>query len=546
METIFWADQIAENILNRKRYNYINKEVKYKEPYVIKSSTSISGVPHIGNASDVLRHDAVIRALIERGKKVEFIWVGEDMDPFRKVPANLPKHLSKYLGMPVADVPCPDGCCKTYSEHFCNLFINSLRESYGTNPKFISTAQTYRKGDFAKDVIKIMKNLDKVREIVNKAKEEEISEDWNPYKPVCDNCGKLITTVVLGTDGESVDYECKDYSFKEYGKDAYTKVEGCGHKGTSEIKKGNGKLLWRVEWGMLWNTWKVCLEGGGKEHFMPSGSFWSAGEVCEKILDWPEPFPGKNPIQPYEYITVDGEKMSASKGNTVATWEWPNFAPPETLRLLFLKRPNKHRDFKYDEIFKLVDEFDELEKLYFDISKLDNEKEVASNKRLYELSSIDEIKGYTNPIPFTFLAVLSQITKNFNETLKKLKEFDYDTSNEKLIEKRFSQAKEWVNLYGPDYLKFEIQEKVSENIKKQLTKEQVESLKILSEKLNKKYTEKELFEEFYNICKEVNIKNTDFFKGAYLVLIGKEKGPRLSHFILTIGNNKVKELINQV
>ena len=70
-----------------------------------------------------------------------------------------------------------------------------------------------------------------------------------------------------------------------------------------------------------------------------------------------------------------------------------------------------------------------------------------------------------------------------------------------------------------------------------------ESLKLLTKKLKEKdYGEKELFNEFYEICKQVGIENKQFFKAAYLVLIEKEKGPKLAPFILTIGKERVIKL----
>src|SRR3989344_828256 len=135
MKDIFWSDQIADLIINRKKYNYINEKIKNPKILTIKSSTSISGLPHIGNASDVIRHDSVIRSLKEKNQKVNFIWVAEDMDPWRKVPANIPKEYSKYLGMPVSSIPSPDGSNKTYVDYFVDLFIKSLKKEYGTNPK---------------------------------------------------------------------------------------------------------------------------------------------------------------------------------------------------------------------------------------------------------------------------------------------------------------------------------------------------------------------------------------------------------------------------
>ena len=38
----------------------------------------------------------------------------------------------------------------------------------------------------------------------------------------------------------------------------------------------------------------------------------------------------------------------------------------------------------------------------------------------------------------------------------------------------------------------------------------------------------------------------EFFKGAYKLLIGKERGPLLAKFILTIGLDKFKGLVEQL
>jgi len=62
----------------------------------------------------------------------------------------------------------------------------------------------------------------------------------------------------------------------------------------------------------------------------------------------------------------------------------------------------------------------------------------------------------------------------------------------------------------------------------------------------KKFNEQTLFQEFYEICNKVGIQNTEFFKGAYLALINKEKGPKLAVFIISIGQKRVIELLKQI
>ncbi|MDP6265893.1 MAG: hypothetical protein QF584_03905, partial [Candidatus Woesearchaeota archaeon] len=86
---------------------------------------------------------------------------------------------------------------------------------------------------------------------------------------------------------------------------------------------------------------------------------------------------------------------------------------------------------------------------------------------------------------------------------------------------------------------------VSKDLK--LSGKEKEALHLVVKALKaKKWSEKKLFEEFYNICKKVNIKNTDFFRAAYNVLLNKDRGPKLAPFILALGKEKVIELFEKV
>jgi len=550
-EEPFWSDEIAKLILNRKRYNYIDKEVKLPEVLVIKSSTSISGVPHIGNACDVIRHDAVVRSLKERGAKVKLVWTAEDMDALRKVPAGIPKSYEEYLGMPVVDIPCPEGCCKSYAKHFSEKFVKSLRENFGTNPEYLSTSEEYRKGTFSKWIKIVFENIEKIKDILNKSRKTPLPKDWSPWKPVCENCGKLMTTKVTSIGDNIVRYSCEDYQFKPFEKEAYTKLKGCGHKGESDLK--NGKLLWRIEWGMLWANWKIVFEGSGKEHFMPSGSFWSAGEVCEKIFDWPEPYPGKNMIQPYEYLTVSGEKMSASKGNVIATWEWPEFAPPQILRLIFLKRPNRVRDFSYEDIPKYIDEFYSLQRIYFGEEFYDK-KEAPRLKRLYQMSEIEVPEKIPIQIPFDYAAMVSNMFPE-EELLEKsiqlfkstghLKE-EISEGEKNKIKEILYMTKNWLIKFGGDKYKIKLLEKPTNEILQKLNNKQKQALNILANDLKEYETEKNIYKRFFEIAKEAGITSREFFRAVYLVLLGKPWGPRLAPFILIVGKEEVIKRLEEI
>ncbi len=80
-----------------------------------------------------------------------------------------------------------------------------------------------------------------------------------------------------------------------------------------------------------------------------------------------------------------------------------------------------------------------------------------------------------------------------------------------------------------------------------MDKEEEISLVELRESLKKKdYSEEELFNEFYEICKKLRIENTQFFNAAYKAIINKTKGPRLASLILLVGKDKVIELLKDL
>src|SRR3989344_5683571 len=106
-DELFWADQLAKQIISRKKFHYLGKKIPEFGEYVVKTSASLSGVLHIGRLSDTIRGETVFKALKDAKVKAKLIWVAEDMDPLRKVPKNVPADFEKYLGMPVTDVPDP-------------------------------------------------------------------------------------------------------------------------------------------------------------------------------------------------------------------------------------------------------------------------------------------------------------------------------------------------------------------------------------------------------------------------------------------------------
>jgi hypothetical protein len=67
---------------------------------IVESGVSPSGAYHVGTLREVLTSDAVLKELKNRGRPAKHIHYVDDMDVFRKVPANVPASYDQYLGKP--------------------------------------------------------------------------------------------------------------------------------------------------------------------------------------------------------------------------------------------------------------------------------------------------------------------------------------------------------------------------------------------------------------------------------------------------------------
>ena len=533
-EALFWADQIARQILDRKKFHYTQEKVPKLEKYVVKTSASLSGVLHIGRLSDTVRGETVFRALKDAGVRAELIWVAENMDPLRKVPKGVPEKYAEYLGTPVTDIPDPHGCHGSYAEHHMSKYFEVLDEFVQTKMRKYSMREEYRKGHFRPYIKKIIDDIGKVIEIQNKYRSNPLPKDWSPWQPICENCGKIITTRVTKFEDGKAHYKCEDYRF------ATTVAKGCGHEGVNDPLKGEGKLAWKSEWASQWAHWKVCSEGAGKEYQVPMSAFWVNSEIAERVLDFPMPVPIF-----YEHIMIDGEKMSASKGNVVYPKDWLECAPPQLLKFFYNKKLMKTRSFSWKDLPQLYDDYDRHARVYFDEVTIENKKEREHMKRLYEISQLGKPQKRPD-MGFSFAAMLAQalpegrldkvreILKNTGH-LDKLREGDT-----RFIRERLEHAKAWASRRAPEEYRIEIRDRLYPDARKRLTSEQISAVRDFTHELERSsYTEGELHDLFWEVAEKNGIKAPALFQALYLILLGKERGPKLAPFILAAGKERI-------
>ena len=514
-----WVENVADSLIERD-----------VPEHVIASGTSISGSIHIGNSCDVFIANAVTKALKNQGAPAEVIWIADDYDPLRKVPYPLPPEYEKYLGIPYAHIPCPEGCCENFVEHFKKPFIDTL-DDFGISLKIYSGEKMYKEGIY-NDYIRIaLENAPKIREIFNNYREHALADDWLPYNPICEECGRINTTLAYGYEDDIVHYRCS-----------------CGHEGSMDIKSGKGKLTWRVEWAARWKIFGITCEPFGKDHAASGGSYDVSSIISKEIFDYPAPYP-----VPYEWITLKGDAMSKSQGVFFTPGQWLEIGSPETLNyFIFRSKPLKHKDFNPEMPFlDFIDQYDRVERIYYGFEDPASQKEEEKSKKIYEISQVELKDKMPFQPSYRFMTVAYQIAdgdiKRVFEILKKnsqlpehMNNLEFENLEEDDLNKlqmRMEHVKNWLNTYAPEFVKFSVMKKIP---KLPLGEDQMEFLLKLADLLEKnEYTAEGLHDEMYNLLTELDMKPQKAFQAIYKTIIGKKQGPRAASFVLSLDNDFV-------
>ena len=412
---------------------------------------------------------------------MRFIYSWDDYDRLRKVPVNVPKaeRFTKYLLKPIIKIPDPWGCHDSWARHF-ESEVEGVMPSLGIRPEFIQQSKEYGKCRYAEEVKGALEKTGVIKQILNKYRKEPLPNDWLPIRVYCEKCGFESTRVTDWDKGYTILYACR-----------------CGHQGSLDFRKcGNVKLPWRVDWHMRWHFEKVDFEPAGKEHSTPGGSRTTGAEIQKAVWETVPPT-----YQMYDYITFGAKgKMSSSKGNVLSISDAAGIYMPEVMRFLFAgTKPIKEFAIPLDEeVFKVYEDFYKAERIYFGKEKVPP-KLKAQASRIYEMSCTGE-PPKTIPVQpaFRHAVTLINIYRDVEKALEAVKGVKGpDVERYRAVLER---AKFWLERYASERWKFNLQEKVSPQVKAGLTLKQKQALGLLAKKLGKKMKEEELFNLFYSIC----------------------------------------------
>jgi lysyl-tRNA synthetase class 1 len=520
-ELMHWADQTARQVV---------KEKGEKKEYVVAAGITPSGTVHMGNFREIITQELVAKGLEKLGKKVRFIYSWDDYDVFRKVPVNMPKKdiLIKYLRKPIVDVPDTFDCKHASYAMHNEKPVEEILPTVGIQPEFIYQNKMYRQCKYANGIKTALENASKIKDILDKKRKEPLSEDWLPVSIFCEKCGKDTISKIEYKGDYNLYYECD-----------------CGDKQEFDFrKKGIAKLLWRIDWPMRWVYETVDFESAGKDHFAAGGSRDTCAEIIEAV--WKT----KAPVGfMYEFIKIKGgQQFSSSKGIATTLQDVLEIYEPNMVRWLFAgTRPNGDFAISFDlDVLKIYEDFDKCERIYYDKKEAKDDKEYEKQRRIYELSAINLSKKQPFQPSFRHLTSIIQI---YESDFKKIRDsYKDDLKTKEDVERLNSRvvcATNWLNKHAPEEMKFKVLDEVPKGLN--LSDNQKKALHMIADKLKeKKYNEKTLFEEFYEICQNLEIKPGELFQAGYKVLLNKDRGPKLASFILILGKDRVIKMFEQV
>ena len=508
---MFWADSVAEEIIKSKKY----------KPYWVDDMKTPSGRVHVGALRGVVVHDLAFKALKSKGVDANFTYVFEDHDPMDDIPSYLDREkYEKYLGMPLFKIPSPEPGFENFAKCYA-LEFKEVFNAIGCNPEIIWTKDLYTSGKMNPIIKEVLDKAENIRKIYLELYKKELPNNWYPFQLYCPNCGKVSTTTVTGWDGENVDYEC------EIDKVKWTK--GCGTKGKtspfSSQKEMVGKLPWKIDWPAKWKAIGITVEGAGKDHMSSGGSHDLAKLVCERIINYPVPYPIA-----YEWLLVGGRKMSSSRGVGTSAKDVLEILPPEIARFLMVRiKVNTQINFdpfEKDTIPSLFDDYQKCADAYFDKTNDDL-------ARIFEFSQVSDKIQKPPRIRFSVLAQWVQMP-NMEETIKK-----------EGLEVWAKYAKNWVEKYAPESEKFTIQKELPEQTKS-LSEKQKTLLSSIAKELDREWTGDDFQTKIYDLGKELGLNGKETFAAIYLSLIGKDHGPKAAWLILSLEKEFVKKRFTEV
>ena len=505
-----WAFQEAFKILNR--YRDRNPEKGY---VLFETGYGPSGLPHIGTFGEVARTQMVKHAFEQISDiPTKLFCISDDMDGLRKVPDNLPNKemIEANLGKPLTNVPDPFGEHESFGAYMNNK-LREFLDHFGFEYEFKSATQCYKDGTYDDKLLELLKNYDKVMNVMLPTLGAERRKTYSPFLPICKKTGKVLYVPM-----ESIDAE----------KGLITFYDDEGELIESKVTGGHCKLQWKPDMGMRWAAFDVDFEMYGKDH-LASAPLYT--KICKLA--------GGNPPHQYKYelfLDAEGQKISKSKGNGLTIDEWLRYAPSDSLALYMYQNPNKAKRLSFDVIPKQMDEYLQHLKFYEE-----QERDKKLNNPVWHIHNSNPPSAENNDLTFSLLLNLASACNPEDKSV--LWGFisryvpNANADNSPLLDNMAGYAV----TYYHDFIKPNKKFRSPDDRERKALEKLSEILSSLSEES----TADEIQSHIYSIGREFEFDPMrDWFKALYEVLLGASQGPRFGSFIALYGIKETKAMID--
>ncbi len=514
-----WAHELADR-------------VRDSGPQVVNDSKTPSGTVHVGSLRGPVILDVIVRALRAEGIETSYLYGIDDMDPMDAQALLTPDAVERSMGAPLAHIPDQAGDGHpSYARHHAQVFID-LFDGLGVRPdRYYWMSEIYPTGDLDPYIRLALDGAATIRDIYRRVANVRHPDTWHPVSVVCENCGKVGTTIVTDWDGERVHYECRP--------ELVTWATGCGHGGWVSPFGGRAKLPWNVEWAAQWSLFGVTIEPNGKDLSTKGGSRDRSDAIAREVFEREPPL-----NVPYEFLNIGGKKMSTSKGLGVAAHEFVEIVPPEQTRLLFLRpRPNQAIEFDpvgTDTIPRLFDEFDRLAAAT-DGRPVRGELP-AGHESIFRYSLVDPAADVPAEAAafrpaFSHLALLLQIPNvDVAERVRAEKGSDLTKRERQVFEERSAAARAWLDTWAPESARVEVQRERVPAAAGDLHKDQRDFLAALSRAAETEAprTGDDWQGLIFRIAKDREASPRRAFEAIYRAFLGRENGPRAGWLLASL------------
>ena len=491
-----WLNKVVEDVISRHPSGEI----------IVSSGVSPSGTYHLGTLREVLTAEVVMRELKRRGRTSRHLHIVDDLDVFRKVPADVPAGFSEHLGKPLCDVPAPDGSDRSYADFFLADLLTAAKGLH-LELEVVRAHERYRSGFFVPAIEKSLESIEVIRRDLQEISGRQLEEQWSPVQIVENGRLKNRVFVSIDTAAKTIDYTTADET-----------------RQTASYQHGEVKLSWRVDWPARWWLLGVNVEPFGRDHGTKGGSYDTGAAIVKDVFGVEAPYP-----IPYNFInrTGDTKKMSKSAGDTITAADLLTILPPELVWYFMLRyAPDKLLFFDTgDTLIRLFDEFAEL------LAKPDKS---AAEQQLIELCLQGVAAPTVSRVPFTHLVASYQSSlRDPAQTMAIISRTEHaevvqqDTDT---IRAELQFIDQWLEREAPEDIKFALREHV---VTDDFSNAELAFFNGLASEIDKAPADADgaWFHNAIYKFKSDELGPKQLFEALYRLIIDKPSGPRAGWFL---------------